>query len=79
MKDFINHNPDIVPIVALPLFAFILITLLWSGNYLDERQKYSNYQQALKVTMDCRISAKENVDKVCGSIPNVKDFIRVAN
>jgi len=77
MKDFIDHNPDIIPIVAGPLFAFILITLLWSGIYLEERQNYKNYQQALKVTMDCRISAKENADKVCGSVPNVKDFIRV--
>ncbi len=78
MKEFFN-DPSAVPFVGIPVFTFILIILIWGGNYLDERQKYSNYQQALKVTMDCRIAAKDNADKVCGSVPNVKDFIRVAN
>ena len=74
MKDFLN-DPNAVPFIGLPVFTFILIILIGGGSYLEERQKYKNYQQALKVTMDCRIAAKENADKVCGSVPNIKDFI----
>lgn len=74
MKDFFN-DPNAVPFIGIPLFALILIIIIGGGTYLEEQQNYKNYQQALKVTMGCRLSAKEYADEVCGSVPNVKDFI----
>ena len=78
MKDFFNQ-----PETFFIFLLFVIVGFMTGGfqvsDHINSRRNYENYQRALTTILACRIVAKENADKVCGSVPNVKDFIEVAN